>query len=85
MKLLVIIFSCFIFFLFGLNCSSTATKGQLFEYQKEQYEQEIINPNNNYQPSELVPKDNIVNKTAHKIDDVIEKILEKMKSILRKI
>ena len=50
----------------------------IFEAEKDRFEQEITNPNNDYQSSNLVIEEGVTNKVAHKIDEAIEKIIKKL-------
>mgnify|MGYP003511336295 CR=1 FL=1 len=49
---------------------------------KEEFENEIVVPDNNYQASQLVPNDNIVNKAAKKFEKIIDKVIDKIFSFL---
>lgn len=73
-------------FLMGLKLGDDSfNQNLLFEKEKEQFEQQITSPNNNYQNKELTPKKNVVSKTAEKIDNVIEQMVEKFKDLLKKL
>ncbi len=86
MKKILIVFLIILAFIFGLKLADDGTStSKLLEKDKILFEEEIKKPNNDYKPKEYVPDENIVNKTAHKIDNAIEKIVEKFKSILKKI
>lgn len=50
----------------------------LFESAKNEFEQEIIKPNNKYENIELKPKEYLPNKIASKINKLIEKIINKI-------
>ena len=53
-----------------------------FEETKDEFENEIVKPNNKYVPKEMVVEGNAISKVAVKIDDlintVIDKVLEKI-------
>ena len=53
-----------------------------FEETKDEFENEIVKPNNKYVPKEMVVEGNTISKVAVKIDDlintVIDKVLEKI-------
>ena len=81
----VFILICFLFiFLFGLTLggSFNTSASKLFEESIDKFETEIIDPNNNYNGVILVPEENIFNKTANKLEDMIDKIIEKLFSFL---
>ena len=82
-KIFVLIIICFMF-LFGLTIGGSFNKGasQLFEETKEEFENEIVKPDNNYQALQLVPNDNIVNKAAKKFEKIIDKVIDKIFSFL---
>ncbi|MBP3504027.1 MAG: hypothetical protein J6K18_02780 [Bacilli bacterium] len=82
-KIFVLIIICFMF-LFGLTIGGSFNKGasQLFEETKEEFENEIVVPDNNYQAMQLVPNDNIVNKAAKKFEKIIDKVIDKIFSFL---
>lgn len=46
-----------------------------FEEAKDRFEEEITNPNNNYQPEPIYPKGNLTSDIALKIDNGIESVL----------
>lgn len=84
-KLCIVAFILFIFIL-GLKMGETSyTPNSVLENEKGKFETEIVTPNNGYTPKTLQPKENMVNKTAHKIDHMIDQVVEKMKSILKKL
>ena len=79
MKKIIVVLSIFIFFLLGISIGNNNSKqSELFEEAKKEFENEIINPNNNYESKKLIPEQNIVNKIANKIDDIIETISDKI-------
>jgi len=84
-KLCIIAFILFIFIL-GLKMWETShSPNGILENEKDKFETEITTPNNGYIPKALQPEENVVNKTAHKIDRMIDQVVEKMKSILKKL
>ncbi len=81
----VFLLVCVVFiFLFGLTIGGNFNKGagQLFEESKKEFESEIINPDNEYNNKLLVPNDGFVNKTAKKIENVIDGVIDKLFSYL---
>lgn len=84
MKKIACLVIIFFVFLFGLTIGGSFNKGasQLFEESKEQFENEIVNPDNNYNSVPLVPNDNIVNKTAKKVEKIIDTVIDKLFSFL---
>ncbi len=86
MKNILFILIIIIIFIMGIKLGDdTFNQNQLFEMEKEQFEQQITNPDNSYQNHLLVPPENIVNKVAHKIDNTIDKMVEKFKDLLKKL
>ncbi len=84
MKRLFVLIVLFFVFLFGLTVGGSYNKGasELFEETKNKFENEIKDPNNEYESYSLVPQDNFVNKSAKKAEDIIEKIIDKLFSFL---
>ena len=84
MKKVFVLITVFFIFLFGLTLGGNYNKGasQLFEESKNQFENEIVNPNNDYNNIMLVPDDNVINKTAKKIEKVIDGVIDKIFSFL---
>lgn len=78
-KILVIVIFLFVF-LMGIKIgnSYTISDSNIFENNKNEFEQEIVNPDNDYNSSNHVLEDNLSNKIARKIDETIEKILGKI-------
>lgn len=86
MKKLCIIGLILFIFILGLKMGETSySPNTILENEKEKFEVEIITPNNGYTPKTLQPKENMVNKTAHKIDRIIDRVVDKMKEILKKL
>lgn len=82
-KIFILILILFVF-LFGLSIGGSFNKSssKLFEEAKEQFESEIINPENNYSNSPLVPNNNIVNIIAKKAENLIDGVIDKIFSFL---
>lgn len=78
-KILVIVIFLFVF-LIGIKIgnSYTISDSNIFENNKNEFEQEIVNPDNDYNSSNHVLEENLSNKIARKIDETIEKILGKI-------
>lgn len=78
-KILVIVIFVFVF-LMGIKIgnSYTISDSNIFENNKNEFEQEIVNPDNDYNSSNHVLEENLSNKIARKIDETIEKILGKI-------
>lgn len=78
-KILVIVIFLFVF-LIGIKIgnSYTISDNNIFENNKNEFEQEIVNPDNDYNSSNHVLEENLSNKIARKIDETIEKILGKI-------
>ena len=60
-----------IVFLLGIQVGTSYvqynTNNELFETEKNKFEEEIIKPNNQYEPKQLIPKKHLPNKIADKI------------------
>lgn len=82
-KVLLLIVSFFIF-LFGISLGGNFNKGssQLFEQSKEEFENIIITPDNMYENVDLVPEDYVINKTAKKVEKIIDSVIDKIFSFL---
>lgn len=78
-KILVIVIFLFVF-LMGIKIgnSYTISDSNIFENNKNEFEQEIVNPDNDYNSTNHVLEENLSNKIARKIDETIEKILGKI-------
>jgi len=86
MKKVCIFLIIFIAFVLGLRLAGTGTStSKILENEIDQFEEQITKPQNEYRPKQYIPEENIVNKTARKIDNTIEKIIDKLKSIVKKI
>ncbi len=84
MRKLFLIIVVFFIFLFGLTIGGNYSKGssKLFEESKKDFESEITNPNNDYNNVTLVPEDSMINKTARKLEDAIDRVIDKIFSFL---
>ena len=51
----------------------------MFEDAKNEFEEEITLPDNNYEPKTLKPKESLINKIANGIDGIIEKFTNKLR------
>lgn len=82
-KVFLLIVSFFIF-LFGISLGGNFNKGssQLFEQSKEEFENIIITPDNMYENIDLVPEDYVINKTAKKVEKIIDNVIDKIFSFL---
>lgn len=80
MKKILVVIVFLIVFLFGIKVgnSYTINDNNIFENNKNRFEQEIVNPDNDYNSNNHVIEDNLSNKIARKIDETIEKILGKI-------
>ncbi len=82
-----LIFIILAIFILGLVIGGQPTIGSsnYFETTKQEFENDIVNPENAYNPQGVMPKGNITTDVALKIDDglstVISKILEKLASL----
>ena len=67
-----------IVFLLGIQVGTSYvqynTNNELFETEKNKFEEEIIKPNNQYEPKQLIPKKHLPNKIADKISNILDKI-----------
>lgn len=81
MKRVLSILIVIIIFLIGIKIGSNNSISQtddLFEKAKEEFEQEIIIPDNEYQNIDLKPKEYLPNKIAKVINNIIDKITSKL-------
>ena len=80
MKKVLIFLIIFIAFVLGLRLAGAGTStSKLLENEIDQFEEQITKPENEYRPKQYIPEENIVNKTARKIDGTIEKIIDNEK------
>lgn len=86
MKKVILILIIFLAFVLGMKASDTGTStSKLLEEEKIKFEEEITQPGNTYEPKTYVPDENIINKTAHQIDKTIDKMIQKIKDIVKKM
>lgn len=81
MKRVLSILIVIIIFLIGIKIGSNNSISQtddLFEKAKEEFEQEIVIPDNEYQNIDLKPKEYLPNKIAKAINNIIDKITSKL-------
>lgn len=81
MKRVLSILIVIIIFLIGIKIGSNNSISQtddLFENAKEEFEQEIVIPDNEYQNIDLKPKEYLPNKIAKVINNIIDKITSKL-------
>lgn len=80
MKKALVIILIGAFFLLGISLGGNYNNSsRIFEEAKDEFEIEIKDPNNDYNPKDLKPEAGIINKIANKIDAILEKISEKLK------
>ena len=80
MKKILILIAFFGFFLIGLKSSDVGTStSKLLEQEKQKYEEQIQTPGNNYEPK------HIVNKTAHGLDSILDKMMNGLKKVIKKM
>lgn len=84
-KILVFIIIVVVFIIGIRMGDSSYSSNYILEQEKEYFESEIAKPNNDYVNKTLTPEDNIVNKLAKKIEDKMDKTIEKLKNILKSI
>lgn len=86
MKKIFVFILTIVIFIIGVNLGSDSfNQNELLEIEKEQFEESITKPNNDYEAKELVPKPNAVSKVANLFEETIEKAVEKAKEILKKL
>ena len=79
MKKIGLIIIIFVVFLLGINVGNNKSKQSvLFEEAKDNFELEIVKPDNNYEEKQLAPNQSFVNKIANKIDNIIKTISDKI-------
>ncbi len=65
-----------------IGSNNSVGTNNYFEEEKDHFEQEIIRPNNTYEPKKTVVEGNALSKVAIKVDSlintVIDKVLEKI-------
>lgn len=81
MKKVLSVFIVVIIFLVGIKVGSSTSINKtedLFESAKEEFEEQIVIPNNQYENIQLKPKEYLPNKIAKMIDKMIDKITSKI-------
>jgi hypothetical protein len=70
----------FIVLIFGIIIGGQNSVGtnNYFEETKDQFEEEIIKPNNTYEPKQTAVEGNALSKVAVKVDDLINTIINKV-------
>lgn len=83
-KLLIIILAS-IFFLIGIRLGGkyTISQSNLFEASKDEFETQIVIPNNQYETKTLAPTPGVANKVAQKIDGIITTLIDKIINQIR--
>ena len=77
-KFLLIMFIA-LTFLIGISIgNNSSTYNKLFEKSLDEFEEEIVKPNNTYDSKDLKPDEGLINKIANKIDNIIESISDKL-------
>lgn len=76
------IFLILIVFLLGIQIGTSYVENyssnDLFEIAKDEFETEIVKPNNNYETKQLAPKKYLPNKIADKISSIFDKLIDKI-------
>ena len=62
----------------GSSNDIKTTPSDLFEDAKDEFEENIIIPGNNYENINLKPKEYLPNKIANKISELLEKLADKI-------
>lgn len=72
----------FIVLLIGIKIGGNYTSGSsnLFEEARANFEKEIVTPGNNYETKQIIPEEGVTNKIAHTIDDLMQKVINKVLS-----
>lgn len=80
MKKLIIVVIIFFVFLGGITLGGKFNEGtsNFFEDKKVEFERKITDPNGNYENVDLEPNEYGINKTAHKIDNILGDTLKKI-------
>lgn len=82
MKKFGLILAIFIMLLIGIKIGGNYTSGSsnLFEEARADFENEIVTPNNTYEPKQVLPEEGVTNKIAHTIDELMQKVINKVLS-----
>lgn len=82
MRKLISILLIIIIFLVGIKIGSSSSivnsSNDLFEQAKDDFENEIVMPDNDYKNIDLKPKEYLPNKIARKISSILEKLIDKI-------
>lgn len=76
--ILIIILVLLVGIKIGGTTNYDSYNNDLFENEKEKFENEIIIPDNDYENVELKPKEYLPNKVAKIINNILEKIIKKL-------
>lgn len=86
MKYIIIILLIIYSFIVGMNISNNYINyNEILQGEIDYFEEEIIRPNNNYIPKNLVPTKNKVSSIASKIDNTIDNVINKIKDMIKKL
>lgn len=82
MRKLISILLIIIIFLVGIKIGSSSSivnsSNDLFEQAKDDFENKIVMPDNDYENIDLKPKEYLPNKIARKISSILEKLIDKI-------
>lgn len=79
MKKILVLFIIIIMFMFGLVIGNTdSSYSRIFESAKDEFEDNIKLPDNEYTPKTLKPEEGIINKVANFVNKIINKISDKI-------
>ena len=79
MKKFLLIMFIILTFLIGISIGNNSSAyNKLFEKSLDEFEEEIVKPNNTYDSKDLKPNEGLINKIANKIDNIIESISDKI-------
>lgn len=81
MKKIIYALLIIIIFVLGLRIGSKETynKNKLIDEAKSKFEEEIVTPENHYETIDGEYEENIFNKSAEIIDELIQKVVNKFK------
>ena len=79
MKKILVLFIIIIMFMFGLVIGNTdSSYSRIFESAKDEFEENIMLPDNEYNPKTLKPEEKTINKIANFVNKIINKISDKL-------
>lgn len=79
MKKFILIIILIFIFLIGVSIGNeSSTYNKIIDDSKEEFENEILKPNNSYEPIDLKPNEGFINNIANKIDKLIKTISDKL-------